>query len=62
VRRPLHRQPALGIAGMGEAIRMHLRLHVAIARIEVRQIEPESAIESEQGEVVGALRIRSIRH
>ena len=54
MRRPLHRDPALGIAGMGEAIRMDLCLNVAIAGIEVRQIEPKATVQSEQGEVVGS--------
>jgi hypothetical protein len=58
MRRPLHRQTALGFAGMGEAIRMHLRLNIAIAGIEIGQIKPESRIQSEQGKVVGAKSIR----
>ena len=42
MRRPLHREPPFGLAGMGEAIRVNLRLNVAVAGIEIRQIEPEA--------------------
>ena len=47
VRRPLHRNAAFGFAGMGEAIRVNLRLNIAIAGIEIGRIEPEYATQSE---------------
>jgi len=51
---PLHREAALRITSVGKPVRMNLRLNIAIAGIEVRQIEPEARIQPKQGEMVGS--------
>ena len=49
---PLHRQAALRFPGMGEAVRMNLRLNVAITRIQIRQVQPERRLDAEEDEMV----------
>jgi hypothetical protein len=43
---------------MGEAIRMHLRLDVAITRVKIGQVKPEGLLQSEQREMIALKSIR----
>src|SRR5207302_1768184 len=51
-RRRLKRKPPLFVAGRGKAVRVNLRLQLAVRRIELRRVEAIARRQAEQREVV----------